>query len=194
MVAAVEVAEMDEFEELENELNQLTIEELIIEIEEGNSDSSFVLQRQVWSGGPMRKIIGLLFAIPLIPVLGLGIYLIWNIFRTGPINEHTIRIDSKVYSKQMHSIIDYRLLNHKIARSKISPIGNNAFIELTKIWSDNMGGYDFYCYIKSDKKKIKLPYFESGSRFVLGTGIEELFVDERLQEFARFTELKLVSD
>ncbi|MDC0150008.1 hypothetical protein OAI65_03690 [Candidatus Poseidoniales archaeon] len=175
------------------------LEEFIIEIEENESGSFFIFQRQVASGGPMKKILSLLFAILLIPVCGLGIYLIWNTMSMGPINEHTTTIVSKIYSKKHHSIIDYRLILdqenviHKIARSKVSPIGDNAIIELNKIWSDQMGGHRVSCWIKSDKKPISLPYFESDSS-VIGSGIEELFVGARLEEFARFANLKIVSD
>ena len=194
---------MDEFADLEKELNEdirsFNLEELIIEIEENEADSIFIIQRQVAEGGALRKILGFLFAIPLIPVFGLGIYLIWNIMSMGPINEHTKRVDSKVYSKKHHSIIDYRLIIsqenviHKIARSEIQTLGDNAIIELNKIWSDQMGGHRVSCWIKSDKKPISLPYFESDSS-VIGSGIEELFVGARLEEFARFANLKIVSN
>ena len=193
----------DEFADLEKELNEdirsFNLEELIIEIEENESGSFFIFHRQVVSGGPMKKILSLLFAILLIPVFGLGIYLIWDTMNRGPINEHTTTIVSKVYSKKHHSIIDYRLILdqenviHKIARSKASPIGDNAIIELNKIWSDQMGGHRVSCWIKSDKKPISLPYFESDSS-VIGSGIEQLFVGARLEEFAMFANLKLVYD
>ena len=193
----------DEFADLEKELNEdirsFNLEELIIEIEENEADSIFIIQRQVMSGHPIRKTLALLFAIPLIPVFGLGIYLIWNILSMGPINEHTTRIDSKVYSKKHHSIINYRLILdqenviHKIARSKVSPIGDNAIIELNKTWSDNMGAHRISCWIRSDKKPISLRYVESDSS-VIGSGIEQLFVGARLEEFARFANLKIVSD
>jgi len=195
---------MDEFADLEKELNEdirsFNLEELIIEIEENESGSFFIFQRQVVSGGPIRKILGLLFAIPLIPVFGLGIYLIWNTLSMGPINEHTTTIVSKVYSKKHHSIIDYRLILdqenviHKIARSKVSSIGDNAIIELNKIWSDQMGGHRIWCSIKSDKKPIILPYSESDAFLIGSNGIEQLFDGVRLEEFARFANLKLVSD
>jgi len=193
----------DEFADLEKELNEdirsFNLEELIIEIEEHEADSIFIIQRQVAEGRVLRKILGFLFAIPLIPVFGLGIYLIWNIMSMGPINEHTKRVDSKVYSKKHHSIIDYRLIIsqenviHKIARSEIQTLGDNAIIELNKIWSDQMGGHRVSCWIKSDKKPISLPYFESDSS-VIGSGIEELFVGARLEEFASFANLKIVSN
>jgi len=195
---------MDEFADLEKELNEdirsFNLEELIIEIEENESGSFFIFQRQVVSGGPIRKILVLLFAIPLIPVFGLGIYLIWNTLSMGPINEHTTTIVSKVYSKKHHSIIDYRLILdqenviHKIARSKVSSIGDNAIIELNKIWSDQMGGHRIWCSIKSDKKPIILPYSESDAFLIGSNGIEQLFDGARLEEFARFANLKLVSD
>ena len=194
----------DEFADLEKELNEdirsFNLEELIIEIEENESGSFFIFQRQVVSGGPIRKILVLLFAIPLIPVFGLGIYLIWNTLSMGPINEHTTTIVSKVYSKKHHSIIDYRLILdqenviHKIARSKVSSIGDNAIIELNKIWSDQMGGHRIWCSIKSDKKPIILPYSESDAFLIGSNGIEQLFDGARLEEFARFANLKLVSD
>jgi len=193
----------DEFADLEKELNEdirsFNLEELIIEIEEHEADSIFIIQRQVAEGRVLRKILAFLFAIPLIPVFGLGIYLIWNIMSMGPINEHTKRVDSKVYSKKHHSIIDYRLIIsqenviHKIARSEIQTLGDNAIIELNKIWSDQMGGHRVSCWIKSDKKPISLPYFESDSS-VIGSGIEELFVGARLEEFASFANLKIVSN
>lgn len=195
---------MDEFADLEKELNEdirsFNLEELIIEIEENESGSFFIFHRQVVSGGPMKKILSLLFAILLIPVFGLGIYLIWDTMNRGPINEHTTTIVSKVYSKKHHSIIDYRLILdqenviHKIARSKVSSIGDNAIIELNKIWSDQMGGYRIWCSIKSDKKPIILPYSESDAFLIGSNGIEQLFDGARLEEFARFANLKLVSD
>ena len=193
----------DEFADLEKGLNEdirsFNLEELIIEIEEHEADSIFIIQRQVAEGRVLRKILAFLFAIPLIPVFGLGIYLIWNIMSMGPINEHTKRVDSKVYSKKHHSIIDYRLIIsqenviHKIARSEIQTLCDNAIIELYKIWSDQMGGHRVSCWIKSDKKPISLPYFESDSS-VIGSGIEELFVGARLEEFASFANLKIVSN
>jgi hypothetical protein len=194
----------DEFADLEKELNEdirsFNLEELIIEIEENESGSFFIFHRQVVSGGPMKKILSLLFAILLIPVFGLGIYLIWDTMNRGPINEHTTTIVSKVYSKKHHSIIDYRLILdqenviHKIARSKVSSIGDNAIIELNKIWSDQMGGHRIWCSIKSDKKPIILPYSESDAFLIGSNGIEQLFDGARLEEFARFANLKLVSD
>ena len=196
------MSDFDEFADLEKELNEeirfINAEDIVREIEENKSDLFFIIQRQAVSGGPVRKIMGLIVGILLIPLFGFGIYQIWAILSSGPINEHTTRVVSEVYSKKYNSIIEYRLiLNqeniiHKISRSKINPLGKNAIIELDKVWSDNMGGHTIYCWIKSEKDRISLPYYESDSS-VIGSGIEVLFVGERLDEFAKFANLKIVS-
>tara|TARA_Y100000766_G_C18825914_1_gene565487 strand:+ start:82 stop:690 length:609 start_codon:yes stop_codon:yes gene_type:complete len=198
-----DMSDFDEFSDLERELHQevipFNLEELIIEIEESESDAFFIFQRQAVSGGPMRKIPGLLVGILLIPVFGIGLYQIWAILSSGPINKHTTRVVSKVYSKNHHSIVDYRLILDeenkimKISRSKIASIGKNAIIVLNKIWSDQMGGHRVSCGIKSDRSWISLPYHESDSS-VIGTGIEDLFAGARLEEFAKFANLKVQSD
>ena len=196
------MSDFDEFADLEKELNEeirfINAEEIVRNIEENKSDSVFIIQRQAVSGGPIKKIMGLIVGILLIPLFGFGIYQIWAILSSGPINEYTTRVVSKVYSKKYHSIIEYRLiLNqeniiHKISRSKMKNIGNNAIIELNKVWSDSMGSHRISCWIKSDTRWILLPYRESASS-VIGSGIEELFVGARLEEFAKFANLKIVS-
>lgn len=190
------MSEFDEFAELDKELNEVNFEDFILQVEDGKIDSVFILQRQVQSAEPLRKIIGLIIAIPLIPIFGLGIYLMWNILNMGPINQHTKRIDAKIYSKSHHSIFDYRLISsqetpdYKITRTKIDLITHNAFIRLTKTWSDQMGSHRISCRIVNDKNSINLPYIESESS-AYGSGIEQLFVGPRLEEFARFAKLKL---
>ena len=67
------MSDFDEFADLEKELNEeiryINAEDIVREIEENKSDLFFIIQRQAVSGGPVRKIMGLIVGILLIPLL-----------------------------------------------------------------------------------------------------------------------------
>ena len=92
---------------------QINLEELVQEIEQGNSD--FVLTRQEKVITPKEKKIGLAIHIALIPVFGIGLILLFfslvspDGFRT--INENTTHSHSRAYVKKHNLIVDYKMKN-----------------------------------------------------------------------------------
>ena len=125
---------MDEFADLEKELNEdirsFNLEELIIEIEQGNSD--FVLTRHERIFTPKMKKISLAVHIVLIPFFGLGlILLLIGLLPSGryrTLNENTTHIHSTAFVKKHNLIVDYKMKNGIVQKTKSAIIESHSYI------------------------------------------------------------------
>tara|TARA_X000001036_G_C20519525_1_gene741542 strand:+ start:118 stop:747 length:630 start_codon:yes stop_codon:yes gene_type:complete len=115
----------------------MDLENLINEVEEEQrsggllskiSSPNFIFQRSVSEVSPKVKLGALLIGILLIPFFGFGLLIIWGILRQGPINEHTKVVNSKIYLKKHHGILQYETHNGRVKKAKFTPIDNDAFI------------------------------------------------------------------
>ena len=126
----------DEFAELERELSGNVIkrgfhdlEDLVIEIEQGNSD--FILTRQERIFTPKMKKISLAVFIILIPLYGIGLIFLLLGLLTGrwrTLNENTTHIHSRAYVKKHNLIVDYKMKNDIVQKTKSAIIESHSYI------------------------------------------------------------------
>ena len=173
-VAAEEAVEMTE---------QINLEELVQEIEQGNSD--FVLTRQETVITPKEKKIGLAIHIALIPVFGIGLILLFlslvspDGFRT--INENTTHIHSRAYVKKHNLIVDYKMKNGIVQKTKSAIIESHSYISRTHNKTDN-GGFLVYYLINPNQRPFKL---------INDDWDDFQSVEKTMREFVKITKLEI---
>ena len=180
----------DEFADLERELSGNVIkrgfhdlEDLVIEIEQGNSD--FVLTRQERIFTPKMKKISLAVHIVLIPFFGLGlILLLIGLLPSGryrTLNENTTHIHSTAFVKKHNLIVDYKMKNGIVQKTKSAIIESHSYISRTHRIRDN-GAVLVYYLINPNQRPFNLinDYWEDFQS-----------VENTMREFVRITNLEI---
>ena len=143
--------EMDEFADLEADLavagNQVDMEfvkSLVMSVEyEGLDHGMFISDyRELWN--PVQKISLVLFGILLIPLFGLGVFMIIAGTNKGPIMKKTEIVEAKVYLVKQHAVISYSMIDENIGSLAYYPIENGSYIKTNHrtIDTDN-GSHDY---------------------------------------------------
>ena len=182
---------MDEFAELERELSGNVIkrgfhdlEDLVIEIEQGNSD--FVLTRQERVFTPKMKKISLAVHIVLIPFFGLGlILLLIGLLPSGryrTLNENTTHIHSTAFVKKHNLIVDYKMKNGIVQKTKSAIIESHSYISRIHSTAGDGGGFLVYDLINPNQRPFKL----------INDDWEDFqSVENTMREFVRITNLEI---
>ena len=162
---------------------QINLELMIQEIEQGNSD--FVLTRQERVFTPKMKKISLAVHIVLIPFFGLGlILLLIGLLPSGryrTLNENTTHIHSTAFVKKHNLIVDYKMKNGIVQKTKSARIESHSYISRRHIKRDN-GGFLVYNLINPNQRPFKL----------INDDWEDFqSVENTMREFVRITNLEI---
>ena len=182
---------MDEFADLERELSGNVIkrgfhdlEDLVIEIEQGNSD--FVLTRQERVFTPKMKKISLAVHIVLIPFFGLGlILLLIGLLPSGryrTLNENTTHIHSTAFVKKHNLIVDYKMKNGIVQKTKSAIIESHSYISRIHSTAGDGGGFLVYNLINPNQRPFKL---------IIDDWQDFQSVENTMREFVRITNLEI---
>ena len=162
---------------------QINLELMIQEIEQGNSDFVFTRQERVFS--PKMKKISLAVHIVLIPFFGLGlILLLIGLLPSGryrTLNENTTHIHSTAFVKKHNLIVDYKMKNGIVQKTKSARIESHSYISRRQIKRDN-GRFLFYNLINPNQRPFKL----------INDDWEDFqSVENTMREFVRITNLEI---
>ena len=125
---------MDEFAEFEMELNRdsssIGAEDIIAEIEEMDEIPDYVFHREEKLYPAQFKKAFLFLGILLLPLFGIGAFLIWMSASNGPLNQDTIVVKSRAYVKKYSCLVEYELHDGSAKMVKIFPIFESSFLYL----------------------------------------------------------------
>ena len=162
---------------------QVNLEMIIQEIEQGNSD--FVLTRQERIFTPKIKKISLAISIVFIPFFGLGlIFLFMGLLPSGryrTLNENTTYIHSRAYVKKHNLIVDYKMKNGIVQKAKSAIIESHSYISRTHNKTDN-GGFLVYHLITPNQRSFKL---------INDDWDDFQSVEKTIREFVKITKLEI---
>lgn len=119
---------------------------------------NYIFQRDEFEVSIRFKLGILLFGLLLIPFFGFGFIVIWYILRQGPINEDTKIVESKIYLKKHHGILQYVTHNDQVKKAKFAPIDKNSFIVKEDGHHGESGIPDVTYTLITSNEKIRLLY------------------------------------
>ena len=183
----------DEFAELERELSGNVIkrgfhdlEDVVIEIEQGNSD--FVLTRRERVFTSKMKKSSLAVFIILIPLYGIGLIFLLLGLLTGrwrTLNENTTHIHSRAYVKKHNLIVDYKMKNDIVQKTKSVIIESHSYISKSSnehLRSNERPRCSYYLKNLSGVSMFLLLYDDMGN-------FES--VENTMREFAKIANLEI---
>lgn len=139
---------MDEFADLETDLaaagSQVDMEfvkSLVMSIEYKGLEHGMYISdyRKIWH--PLHKISLVFFGILLIPLLGLGVFMIIAGTNKGPMMQATEIVEAKVYLVQQHAVVSYSMIDEDIGSLAYYPIKEGSFIRRRRrTWETDNGG------------------------------------------------------
>ena len=157
---------VDEFEELEAELNGLksasnleTFESVILAIEyEGVEPTMFLREeREYWN---FAKRLGYIFlGILLTPFLGLGLFIIYNAFANGRFFDETDVAYCTIYLAERRLVVTYRMVDENVKDVKFLPVKNTSFVRYTQqddLGDGMTGRWSGEFYLHTDGEKLHL--------------------------------------
>lgn len=161
---------------------QVNLEMIIQEIEQGNSD--FVLTRQERIFTPKMKKISLAISIVFIPFFGLGlIFLFMGLLPSGryrTLNENTTYIHSRAYVKKHNLIVDYKMKNGIVQKAKSAIIESHSY--LSRIHNQTDNGFLVYYLINPNQRRFKL----------INDDLDDFqSVEKTMHEFVKITNLDI---
>tara|TARA_B100000674_G_C37954622_1_gene968951 strand:+ start:1235 stop:1789 length:555 start_codon:yes stop_codon:yes gene_type:complete len=156
---------MDEFADLEADLSaagsQVDMEfvkSLVMSVEyDGLEHGMFISDyRQLWH--PLHKISLVFFGILLIPVFGLGVFMIIAGTNKGPMMKETEIVEAKVYLVEQHAVVAYSMIDEDIGSLAYYAIEQRSFIKRKReTWeTDNGGGESVEHLLCSGSEEIQL--------------------------------------
>ena len=141
---------MDEFADLEADLaaagSQVDMEfvkSLVMSVEyEGLEHGMYISDyREIWH--PAHKITLVFFGILLIPLFGLGVFMIIAGTNKGPIMQDTEIIEAKVYLGEQHAVVSYSMIDEDIGSLAYYPIESGSFIKIERrSWETDNGSHE----------------------------------------------------
>jgi len=164
---------MDEFSDLEAELNSLqtetnleSLKSLVLAIEyEGVEPTMFIHEdREHW--WPAKRFGWLFLGILLTPVLGFGLLLIYVAFTNGRFFEETDVAFCTVYLAEKSIVTSYRMVDSNVSRLESIPISSKSHIHYSeRDVGDNNGGWVGNFHLITDDQKLELiPSVNSGQK------------------------------
>lgn len=141
---------MDEFADLEADLagagrqvDMEFIKSLVMSVEyDGLENGMFISDyRQLWH--PLHKISLVFFGILLIPVFGLGVFMIIAGTNKGPMMKETEIVEAKVYLGEHHAVVSYSMIDEDIGSLAYYPIESGSFIKIERrSWDTDNGTHE----------------------------------------------------
>ena len=129
-------------DEAVSQVNMEFVKSLVMSIEyEGLEHGMYISDyREIWH--PVHKISLVFFKILLIPLFGLGVFMIIAGTNKGPMMEDTEIVEAKVYLVEQHAIVSYSMTDEVINSVVYTPIDKGGFIKRnTRTYETDNGGY-----------------------------------------------------
>ena len=127
---------------------------LIDEIEYGDLKPDYILQERRYLSTVASKIIPTMVAICFIPLLGIGLIMLWFIWSHGPISKHDYMT---VFLKKQNLVLDYYLLNSEIETSNSFEITEHSVINWRDIGNEEHMNVVYWLDNKSTGERMSLP-------------------------------------
>ena len=170
---------MDEFADLEADLaeagsqvNMEFVKSLVMSIEyEGLEHGMYISDyRKIWH--PVHKISLVFFGILLIPLFGLGVFMIIAGTNKGPMMEDTEIVEAKVYLVKQHAIVSYSMTDEVINSVAYTPIDKGSFIKRnSRTYETDNGGHTCVEHLLCSGRE-RIPLLESCSYNAIGSDRE----------------------
>ena len=148
---------------------------LIDEIEYGGLKPDYVLKEIRYLDSMASKIIPTLVAICFIPLLGVGLVMLWFIWSEGTISNHD---HMTVFLKKQNLVLDYDLLNGEIELSDSFELTEQSVITWHSVGS---GDYPSSLYVLQDNS--------TGESMILPRSIDS----NEIREFAEYVDIDYMS-
>ena len=144
---------MDEFEELEEEFfesntsSNSELNNLVNLLNFGEVNPDHIIFHEDILYTPKKKIaylLGGLFLIGTIIGLGLGVYIIWYIFKLGPLWSSTNTVISRYYLGFNHSVIVYECKDEQLIDVKLIKLDDDSYVFIESVSSGDHGSRDVF--------------------------------------------------